>query len=140
MNNSQQNASIDVTNLSLNTSKQDNIIKNSDFSKGMDNWFFSADDHAPWRAENQWVQILFEQGWIGVTLFSFLIIYFFIHLYQQLLKKNVYSVIIASSFTGFLVVTIIDSPFDMPRITLLFYLLFFSSLLHKKPQSIISQL
>ena len=47
------NTVIDVTNISLSTSNQDNIIKNGNFTKGMDNWFFSADDHAPWRIENQ---------------------------------------------------------------------------------------
>ncbi len=133
--NHQKNASIDVTNLSLNTSKQSNIIKNSDFSKGMDHWFFSADDHAPWRTENQWIQILFEQGWIGLILFSVLLSYVFIHLYQQLLKQDIYSVIIASSFIGFLVISIIDSPFDMPRIALLFYILLFTSLLPEKSET-----
>jgi len=37
---------------------------------------------------------------------------------------------------GFLVICIIDSPFDMPRITLLFYLLFFTSLLYKEPDNV----
>jgi len=102
----------------------------------MDYWFFSADDHVPWRTENQWVQTLFEQGWIGLCLFSIILIYFVIHLYQQIFKQNIYSVIIASSLVGFLVICIIDSPFDMPRITLLFYLLFFTSLLYKEPDNV----
>jgi len=129
-------STIDVTNLSLSMAKQDNMIKNADFSQGMDHWFFSADDHVPWRTENQWVQTLFEQGWIGLCLFSIILIYFVIHLYQQIFKQNIYSVIIASSLVGFLVICIIDSPFDMPRIALLFYLLFFTSLVYKKPDNV----
>lgn len=105
----------------------DNLIKNGDFSAGMDHWFFTADDHMPWRTENQWIQILFEQGGMGVLLFSLLLLYAFYNLYRSISRQDLFAVMLLSSLTGFAVIATIDSPLDNPQLTWLFFLLLFLS-------------
>lgn len=129
LSNTQKNTIIDISNISLTTSEQTNLIKNGDFSKGMDFWFFTADQHIPWRTENLWVQILFDQGWLGLITFTIILLHLLIRLYKNILKGDYFSAIILSSITGFLVVGVTDSPFDMPMITLLFFLIYFVLLL-----------
>ncbi len=122
----QTKSTFDIKNIQLSIKNNDNIkklIKNGDFSMGMDHWFFSADDHIPWRIENLWVQQLFDQGWIGLITFNLLLLYTLYFLFQQLRQKNPYAIPLISSLTGFLVIAIIDSPFDTPNISLLFFIL-----------------
>ncbi len=118
----QTDSTIDIKNISL-TLKNINLVKNSNFSMAMDHWFFSTDTHAPWRIENLWVQLLFDQGWLGLITFNILLCYVLFFLFQQLRQQNHYAVVIISSLIGFLIIAVIDSPFDTPNITLLFFMI-----------------
>ena len=111
-----------VDNLSLFDENGRNLISNGDFSMGADQWLFSTEKHNPWHVFNIWVQVLFDMGWLGLCSFVCLIGYLYYHLYKSL-KKDIYSPILLSSFTGFLVVGYVDSPFDAPRLTFLFFML-----------------
>ena len=64
--NAQPGSIVDVDNLRLLDETGADLIANGDFSRGGARWFFSADDHLPWHIFSLWVQILFEQGWVGV--------------------------------------------------------------------------
>ncbi|NOQ14288.1 MAG: hypothetical protein GQ583_07425 [Methyloprofundus sp.] len=125
--NSQPDASIDIKHISLSSGYKSNVLYNGDFSKGMDHWFFTADDHTPWRTENLWVQILFDQGWLGLIAFTLILFYTIAYLFQQLLKQQYYAAITLSALSGFLVLSVIDSTFDQPNITLLFFMLVYIS-------------
>jgi hypothetical protein len=46
-----------------------------------------------------------------------------------LTQQNAFAAILLSSFSGFMVVGFVDSPFDAPRLTLLFFLLLFFALM-----------
>lgn len=119
------NAVIDIKNISLFDSTKTNIIRNGDFSKGIDHWFFSTDNHLPWHSKNIWIQILFDQGWSGVFIFTTLLFYAFIQQFKRLQQKDNFAPILLTSLTGFLIVGAVASPFDAPRITLLFFLILF---------------
>jgi len=125
--NSQTDTAIDIKNISLTTVNKNDLIKNGTFSKGMDHWFFTADNHIPWRAENLWVQILFDQGWLGLITFNLLLFYFMINLLRNILKHDYYAAITLASLTGFLVLSIIDSTLDQPIIALLFFMMIYIS-------------
>ena len=45
------------------------LIRNGDFSKGADYWFFKTHSHLPWHIKNLWVEVLFDQGWFGLATF-----------------------------------------------------------------------
>lgn len=126
--------SLDVDNVQLIDETGMNLLKNGDFSKGSDFWFFSAEKHNPSHIFNFWVHLLFDQGWLGLILFAFLFIKGIYNCCRRLPRSNVFSVILLTSFSGFMVVGFVDSPFDAPRLTLLFFLLLFFALM-RTPRS-----
>lgn len=132
LHNNKPDSTIDVSNISLSSLNKNNLIKNGDFSKGMNHWFFTADEHIPWRTENLWVQIFFEQGWLGLITFILILLYAIIKLFRRLYKQDYFSAITLTSLAGFLVVGIIDSPFDTPNITLLFFMIIYISFIASK--------
>jgi VanZ family protein len=125
--NSQTDAAIDIKNISLTATNKNNLIKNGTFSKGMDHWFFTADNHIPWRAENLWVQILFDQGWLGLITFNLILFYVMINLLRHILKHDYYAAITLASLTGFVVLSVIDSTLNHPIISLLFFMIIYIS-------------
>ena len=93
----------------------------------------SPQKHYPWHIKNLWLHLLFDQGWLGLSVFA-LLVALAIHRCSRLLPQQaIYSSILLSAFSGFLVVAWVDSPFDAPRLTLLFFLLLFLALL-RTPQ------
>jgi len=115
-------AVIDVKSVKLINGDGEDLIKNGDFSHAMDNWFFSTDNHLPWHIKNVWVQQLFDQGWFGLIIFCCFIVYCLFVYCRGLNKNDFFSVIGLTSLSGFLVVGVVDSPFDEPRLTFLFFL------------------
>ncbi|MDO8844320.1 MAG: VanZ family protein [Methylicorpusculum sp.] len=122
---------LDVDNIQLLNPSETNILANGDFNEGRDFWFFAAEKHNPWHIFNFWVHLIFDQGWLGVCAFILLFINAIYKCYQQLSRQNVFAAILLSSFTGFMVVGFVDSPFDAPRLTLLFFLMLFFALLRR---------
>lgn len=123
--NGANNTVIDVKSVRLLDSNGNDIIKNGDFTESMDHWFFSTDNHLPWHIKNIWIQVLFEQGWFGLVIFSCFIAYCLLVFGKGLVNNDNYAAIGLISLIGFLVVGFVDSPFDEPRLTLLFYLICF---------------
>jgi hypothetical protein len=128
------NTIVDVDNVSLTDATGKNLIANGDFTQGMDFWFFSTDNHLPWHIKNLPVHLLFDQGWLGLSLFMLLFANAIYTLCRQLPRQNVFAAILLSCFSGFMVVGFVDSPFDAPRLTLLFFLLMFLALM-RTPRS-----
>ncbi len=120
---------LDVDNVQLFDAAGTNVLKNGDFTQSSDHWFFSAEKHNPWHIFNFWVHLLFDQGWLGASAFFLLFAKGIYSLCRQLPGQDVFAAILLSSFSGFMVVGFVDSPFDAPRLTLLFFLLLFFALL-----------
>ncbi|OYU71795.1 MAG: hypothetical protein CFE45_42205, partial [Burkholderiales bacterium PBB5] len=58
---------LDVAGLQLRAGGSDTeLLQNGDFSQGLGRWFFSTDIDPPWHVHNTPVQVLFEQGLLGV--------------------------------------------------------------------------
>ena len=127
--NGNKNSIIDIKEIKLLDSNYNNIIHNGDFSNGIDHWFFSTDNHLPWHIKNLWVALIFDQGWLGAVIFFTLLLYALIHQFKLLQRHDFYAAILLTSIIGFLVVGTVVSPFDAPRISLLFFLIFFLALL-----------
>lgn len=123
------NTIVDVDNVSLTDALGRNLIANGDFTHGTDSWFFSTDNHLPWHIKNLAVHVLFDQGWLGLGAFFLLLANAIYTLCRQLLRQNTFAAILLASFSGFMVVGLVDSPFDAPRLSLLFFLLLFIALM-----------
>ena len=129
--NGQPDTLLDIDNIQLTAPDGLQLIKNGDFSAGQDYWLFTTDNHLPWHSKNLWVQILFESGWAGLTVFSILLAAVFTSLYRRFSSTDsVTALVLMASLSGFLVVGLFSSLFDEPRMTLLFFLLVWLALLN----------
>ncbi len=117
-------APVDVKSVQILDSNSNNIVRNPSFSQGMDNWYFSTDNHLPWHIKNIWVQVFFEQGWFGVVIFTAFILYSLVR-FGCTMFHDVFSLIGFIALVGFLIVGFVDSPWDEPRLSFLFYLFTF---------------
>ncbi len=104
-----------------------NLLQNGDFSQGLDFWFSKTHEHLSWHTKNLWVALLFEQGIIGVVLFSILLFLILIRLIKNT-KHSLYSIASLSSLGAFLTIAITGSLFDAPRLTVLFFMIAFFAL------------
>jgi hypothetical protein len=119
---------IDVDNVALLDAAGHNIIQNGDFTHGMQHWFFSTDSHLAWHIKNLFIHVLFEQGWIGLAAFIALLA----TAMGALLRgagRDALALTQLVSFTGFLVVGLVDSLIDEPRLDFLFFWLLIIALI-----------
>ena len=119
---------IDLTRVQLTDDDGRNLVANSDFATGADRWFFTTDDYLSWRVENLPLQMLFDQGWLGLTAFVLLTVYLGVALFRSLGRGDALAGGLLAAFAGILTVGIFGSVLDSPRIALLFYLTFLLAL------------
>lgn len=124
---------IDVDNVRLIGPHGDDLIANGGFSQGAARWFFTTDDGWPWRVENLWLQLLFEQGWLGMLAFFLLIARQCYRLARRAGCGDMFAVGLLASFSGLLTVGLFGSVFESPRLAMLFFVAFFVSELHLRP-------
>ena len=122
---------VDVDNVQLLDEAGADVLVNGDFKKGSDFWFFATEKHNPWHIFNFWIHLLFDLGWLGSITFSLLFAKALYTLCRRLLRVDIFACVLLSSFSGFMVVGFVDSPFDAPRLTLLFFLLLFFALMRR---------
>ena len=127
-------ASITIASVSMVDPWGRELLANNDFSEGMDRWFFTSDDHLAWHVKNLWAQVFFEQGWIGVALWTLLV---FTALWGANRKALSFGAgarsgaVLLASLLSFLTVGMFDSLFDAPRLATLFFLLLMLALVSK---------
>jgi hypothetical protein len=128
--NSQQGSIVDVDNVRLLDAAGRDLIANGDFSQGGARWLFAADDHLPWHIFSLWVQILFEQGWIGVLALVVAVATSLARLASGMARGDLFAATLLAALVGFLLIGLTESLFDGPRVTTMFFLLLFTALLH----------
>ncbi len=126
--------SADVDNVRLRGPDGADLLANGDFSRGADRWFFTTDDGWPWRVENLWLQLLFEQGWLGLLAFSMLIARQLYRLAGPAMRGDEFSLRLLASFAGLLTVGLFGSALESPRLAMLFFLLLSAAELHLRPR------
>jgi len=111
---------IDVDNVALLDASGRNLVRNGDFSKGMQRWFFSTDSHLAWHAKNLFIHVLFEQGWIGLGAFVLLLAVAGLTLLRRA-GHDAMALTLFISLASFLIVGLVDSLIDEPRLDFLFF-------------------
>lgn len=120
---------VELDNVSLIGPNGNEALANGDFSDGMAHWFFTSDRfHLPWHIKSLPLNVLFEQGLIGLFAFLCLVGTALWRLVGGLARSHPLAPPLAASILGFLVVGAFDSLLDVPRVAFLFYLLLFVSL------------
>jgi hypothetical protein len=127
--NPQKGTVVDVDRVRLLDARGQDRLANGDFSAGGARWFFAADDHLPWHIFNLWVEILFEQGWLGVLVVAGVAILALRNDAVAMWQGDLHAGMLLASMVGFLAVGVTESLFDGPRVTTLFFVLILLSLL-----------
>lgn len=128
------NAVLDVANLSLTElASGRELLSNGAFAQGNNRWFFSSDhSHFPWHIKNFGVNLLFEMGWAGVAAMTLLLLTLVGQLLRRSLRGELSAGIYLASLAGVMAVGLFDSIFDVPRLTLLFFLILFAAALRPR--------
>jgi hypothetical protein len=118
----QTRAEIDA--LSLQDAQGRELLHNGEFEQGLARWYFSSDRyHLPWHAKNLVVHLLFEQGLLGLGAFVLLVGAALWRVCAGAARGHMLAPALAAGCVGLLVVGLVDSLLDMPRIAFLTLLL-----------------
>lgn len=122
-------AQMDVTGLRLEDAGARALLANGDFAQGMARWFITSDRyHLPWHMKSMPLHVLFEQGLLGLLLWSCLLVAALWRCIFGHGREHVLAPALAGALLGFLLVGLFDSLIDAPRIGFLFYTLLILSL------------
>ena len=105
-------------------------MRNGGFSKANDYWFFSSDrNHFPWHIKNFFVNTYFEMGVLGTLSLGLLLLYGAGQLALRGMLGELPASVALAAMVGFFMVGMFDSLFDVPRLTLVFFLVLLGALL-----------
>ncbi len=125
---------LDLRSIALVDGSGRELLANGNFTNGMAQWFFSSDRlHLPWHIKNIFMNVLFDQGVLGLGLFVLLLLAAFWRLTLGRARHAPLAPALAASLAGFIVVGLFDSLLDVPRVAQLFYLLLMISLAVQSP-------
>lgn len=113
---------LDVAELSLLEASGRMLLANGDFSQGLARWYFTSDrHHLPWHAKSLPLHLQFEQGWLGLWIWTALVAAALWRVSLGRARSHALAPAVAASIVGFLMVGLFDSLVDAPRIAFLFY-------------------
>jgi O-antigen ligase len=123
-------STIDIDNVRLEDPQGHNQLQNSEFSDGLDHWFFATAValHSHWRVHNLYVGVLFDQGWFGLLALMALLALAQVRAAQKVWHGNTLAGAPLAALSGFMVGGVFDNPIDTPRMLLLMLLLAWSCL------------
>ncbi|WPC67672.1 O-antigen ligase family protein [Rhodoferax ferrireducens] len=114
----------DFDNVSLMGAYPAQPLENGDFSGGMAHWFPLAQSYfVPWHIDNLFLELLIERGLVGLLLFAALMAYALWHLVFGRARASALAPYLAASLCGALLVGLVSSLMDVPRVAFLFCLL-----------------
>jgi O-antigen ligase len=82
--------------------------------------------------ENTWLQVGFEQGAVGLAGFAGLVLCAAAALWRRLRAGDPFAPVLAAALAAFLPLSLLDSLFDFPRISLIVYLILLCALFDSK--------
>ena len=118
---------LDIDDIHLLDGQGKNILRNGGFEHGKDRWYFEADNHMLWHTKNIFVNLYHDFGLVGLALILVLTGLLVFRLIILIWRGQQLAVIFLASICGFYGIGLIGSLFDVPQLSLLFYLLLFNS-------------
>ena len=105
-----------------------NVLANGDFSRGIERWYFTDDQHRIWRIHNQYLMSLFEGGLLGLVSFILLAAAALAGAVRAMAQGNRMAAAVAASLLAFLCSSVFDCLLEAPRLSALFYIVVFTGL------------
>ena len=116
----------DLDNLAWVGQGTSSLLANGDFSAGLSRWFPAAQAYfVPWHLDNLFLEVLVERGVMGLLALLTLLGYALWHLVLGRCRKHTLSPYLAASLVGVLLVGLVSSVMDVPRVAFLFFLFMF---------------
>lgn len=110
------------------------VIENGDFGDRTARWFSSSDKwHLPFHIKSLALDVLFDQGLLGLALFALLVGGALLRVSFGRARRHPDAPFIAASIVGFVMVGAFDSLLDMPRVAFLFYFVVMLALIVRNP-------
>lgn len=126
---------LDIAQVRLENPEGQELVRNGDFADGGTYWFFTTDNGWPWRVENVFLQVYFEQGWLGLAAFSGLVALLVLRIFRAARRGDVFALGVGTALLGCLTVGLLSSILESPKLALLFYLLLFAGEMHLRRDS-----
>jgi len=105
------------------------VLRNGDFSQGLARWFPLAQSYfLPWHLDNLWLEVLVERGAMGLAMLAALMAYALWQLLRSRARAASLSPFLAASLSAVLLVGLVSSVMDVPRVAFLLYLMLFFSI------------
>lgn len=113
---------------------QTNLILNGSFESGLDHWYFYNDfQHLPWHIKNQFLNIFYDMGGLGLTAFliclGVAIRNTLVLKTQTSLAERAFKAALLTGIVCVLTFGLFGSPLDSPRPATLFYFALFTLML-----------
>lgn len=119
-------ALVDFDNVEVLDNTGQNRLENGDFERGIDYWLPYYDfNHLPWHIKNVWVNVVFEQGGLGVLAFLGLVGYGLWRAWRYRWSEDGIPLVAWGAIWGFLAVGLVGTLMDVPRIMWLCFLVLF---------------
>jgi hypothetical protein len=116
------------------------LLANGRFTDGTTRWFSSSDRlHLPWHIKNVILDVLLDQGLIGLALFTLLVGGALLRTGFGRARRHPDAPFVAAAIVGYLAVGMFDSLLDVPRVTFLFYLVTLTGLALRSPRAVAAQ-
>ena len=128
-------AALEIRSVALIAPDGSDLVANGDFTNGTARWFSSSDKyHLPWHIKNIVLAVLFDQGVIGLALFTLLVGGALLRSTVGRAYRHPDAPYVAAAIAGFLVVGLFDSLLDVPRVAFAFYLVTTVGLVLRNPR------
>ena len=122
-------AAAQLASVSLSAPDGTELLANRDFATGLAHWFPTAQSYfLPWHIDNLALEVLIERGGAGLAVFVALIGCAVRRLASAAGVESRFTPVLAASLCGALLVGLVGSLMDVPRIAFLLLLLVFFSL------------
>ena len=100
------------------------LLGNGDFSQRMARWFPAAKSYfLPWHIDNLFLEVLIERGVLGVVGLGALIAWALVRFLLHFGPRSAMATSMTAGLLGVLVVGLVSSVMDVPRVALLLYVL-----------------
>ena len=101
-----------------------NLLRNADFSRGLAHWFPVAKDYyIPWHIDNVYLEVLIERGIVGAATFALLLASALTALLSPRVRELPIAPFLVASLVGALLVGMVSSLLDVPRVAFLLFFL-----------------
>jgi len=114
---------LDLASIQLTAPDGRALLQNSDFTNGMDHWFFTSDAHLAWHAKMLPLALAFDQGLLGLLSMTALLGLGLVRASRAAWLGDARAAPVFAALLSLAVVGVVDTLIDSPRFGMLWLLL-----------------